>query len=56
MTLPFQFWKEALRVDAKALGKLEEFEFLGDIALRLFYERGCQPSVQSIIQDVEKIA
>lgn len=53
MTLPFKFWKEALRLDCEHHGKLEHFNFLSDIVLYLFYERGCRPSVQSIIEDVE---
>lgn len=53
MTLPYKFWKEALRVDAARQDKLENFEFLSDLTLRLFYERGCKPSVESILQDAE---
>lgn len=53
MTLPYKFWKEALRVDAARQNKLDIVDFLSDLSLNLFYERGCKPSVESILQDAE---
>jgi len=56
VTLPYNFWKEALKLDAESQGKLRQFHYLTDVVLNLFYERGCKPSVQSIIDDVAKVA
>lgn len=56
MTLPYNFWKEALRIDARRQGKLMQFDYLTDVVLQLFYDRDCKPSLESIIADVEKAA
>lgn len=55
MNLPYNFWKEALKLDAERKGILRQFDALGDIALELFYKRGCKPSIQSILDDVVEI-
>lgn len=56
MTLPYNFWKEALRIDAWRNGKAYWFNNTSDFVLEVFYERRCQPSIESILHDIEKAA
>jgi len=49
--LTFILWKAALREDCERKHKLLGFDAIGDYALRLFYERGVEPTVQGILDD-----
>ena len=50
--MTFTLWKAALREDCEHENKLLAFDAMGDCALSLFYERGVEPTVQSILNDV----
>ena len=49
--LTFTLWKAALREDCERENKLPAFDAMADCALRLFYERGVEPTVQGILND-----
>ena len=48
-SLTFEAWKSLLRNDCIALGKQTAFDSLGEAVLRILYENGLEPTVQSII-------
>lgn len=50
-TISFEGWKQLLRYDSIACGKLEAFEDLGEYVLMLLYENGLDPTVKSIVRD-----
>lgn len=50
-TLSFEGWKQLLRYDSIACGKLEAFEGLEEYVLMLLYENGLDPTVKSIVRD-----
>ena len=51
INLTFRLWKAVLRKDCERENKLPAFDAMGDCALRLFYERGVEPTVQGILKD-----
>ena len=52
--LNFELWRSVLRADCEKKGKLTAFQAIGDSALRLFWERGTEPSVEGILNDTNK--
>lgn len=51
--LDYTEWREQLRVNAAMHDRSRELHALGDGVLRLFYERGCDPTIRSIVEDCE---
>lgn len=49
--LTFEDWKSQLRQTCEMQGKTSVFTSLGDIVLRLFWERGIEPTPQAIVED-----
>ena len=49
--LGFERWKIVLRENCVREGKLFAFDAMGDYALRLFWERGTEPTVQGILSE-----
>lgn len=49
--LTFEDWKSQLRQNCDVQGKTSVFASLGDIVLRLFWERGIEPTPQAIVED-----
>jgi hypothetical protein len=49
--LKFAVWKRQLREDCARTGKLLAFDGFGDFVLKMFWERGLEPTVQAIIED-----
>jgi hypothetical protein len=47
--ISFEAWKLQLRKDCELQDKLLAFQALGDYVLQVLWERGCDPSVQAII-------
>jgi len=47
--ITFDVWKKQLRKDCAALDKLCAFDGLGEAVLRILYENGVDPNVQSIV-------
>ena len=45
--LTFEVWRELLRKDCAALDKIHAFDSLGYHALRLLYDCGIDPTVQT---------
>jgi len=50
--MTFTRWKTAFWRDCEREGKLLAFDAMGDSAMLLFYERGVEPTVQGILNDV----
>ena len=50
-TLAFDSWKSQLRKDCELEEKILAFDSLGDYVLRLFWERGIDPTAAAIIAD-----
>ena len=50
--MTFTRWKAAFSGDCEREGKLLAFDAMSDSAMMLFYERGIEPSVQAILNDV----
>jgi hypothetical protein len=48
-SITFEAWKSQLRKDCVALNKLPAFDGLSEAVLRILYENGVDPSVQSIV-------
>lgn len=48
-SLSFEAWKELLRNDCFVVNKVEAFDTLGEGVLRVLYENGVDPTVQSIL-------
>ena len=48
-SLPFVDWTQALRSDCNAKEKLVAYDALGDTVLKMFWERGTEPTVDAII-------
>lgn len=51
--LVIEEWKAILQSDSIAHDKLQAYESIGDLALRLFYDNGVRPSVAALIRDGE---
>jgi hypothetical protein len=49
--LTFEAWKVLLRNDCIALEKLQAFDAVGDIILKILYENGDDPTVESVVHD-----
>jgi len=51
MTRPmtFEAWKSLLRKDCVSLNKLHAFNALSDAVLKILYENGADPTVQSVV-------
>jgi len=47
----FEAWKALLRIDCIALGKLQAFDGIGEVVLRILYENGVDPAVEAIVRD-----
>ena len=47
----FEVWKQHLQEDCARKDKLDAFMSLGDYVLHFLWERGLQPTVQSIVND-----
>ena len=47
--ITFEMWKAQLRKDCLALDKLRAFDGLGEAVMRILYENGVEPTVQSIV-------
>ena len=47
--ITFEMWKTQLRTACIALDKLRAFESLGEAVLRILYENGLEPTVQSVV-------
>ena len=47
----FEAWKALLRNDCIALGKLQAFDGIGEVFLRILYENGVDPTVEAIVRD-----
>ena len=47
----FEAWKALLRNDCIALGKIEAFDRVGEVFLRILYENGVDPTVEAIVRD-----
>jgi len=47
--ITFEAWKSLLRKDCLALSKLPAFDGLGEAVLRILYENGVDPNVQSLV-------
>lgn len=52
--LNFEHWRSVLRADCEQKGKLTAFQAIGENALRLFWERGTEPSVEGILKDTNQ--
>ena len=50
-TLSFEVWKRFLESDCEWHRKLPELSCLEDQVLRLFWERGAEPTVKAIVND-----
>ena len=50
-SLTYGVWKELLRIDCVRLDKVEAFNGLGEIFLRILYENGLDPTVEAIVRD-----
>lgn len=55
-TANFKDWKQQLRLDCEAHGKLSAYEALGEPILRLLWENGLEPTVQGVIKGVRENA
>ena len=49
--LNFNDWKNGLRRDCELEDKLLAFNNLPDYALKIFWERGVDPTVQALLDD-----
>lgn len=49
--LSFDRWKNLLRDDCIALNKLPAFDGIGERILKILYENGVDPTVESIVRD-----
>ena len=49
--LTFEAWKALLRNDCLALEKLQAFDSVGDPVLKILYENGADPTVESVVRD-----
>jgi len=47
----YKVWKELLRIDCVRLDKLEAFNGLGEIVLRILYESDVKPTVESVVKN-----
>lgn len=52
----FKDWKQQLRHDCEAHGKLSAYKALGEPILRLLWEHGLEPTVQGVIKGVRENA
>jgi len=50
-TLTFEAWKALLRFECSALGKLDAFNGIGEVVLRILYENGVDPKGEAIVRD-----
>jgi len=50
-TLTFEEWKKLLKKDCLLLHKEQAFKELGDGVLRVLYQNGSDPSVESIVRN-----
>jgi len=50
-SVTFEAWKALLRIDCIALGKLQAFDAIGDVVLRILHENGVDPTVEAIVRD-----
>jgi len=53
-TTSFEEWRLRLLADAKAGGYAQAAAQLSDVALRVFWEAGVEPTVRAIIADGEQ--
>jgi len=49
--LQYAVWKELLRIDCVRLDKVEAFNGLDEIFLRILHENGVDPKVDAIVKD-----
>lgn len=49
-SLTFEVWKKRLRENCVALEKLEAFDGLGEVVLRILYENGIDPTVDDVVK------
>lgn len=47
----FEAWKTLLRSDCLARGKVQAFDGIGDVILRILYENGVDPTVEAVVRD-----
>lgn len=50
--LPFENWKQSLRADCHAKGRLFAYDALNDVVLKLWWDRGTDPTVDAIVNDI----
>ena len=49
--LSFDRWKNLLRDDCIALNKLAAFDGIGETVLRILFQNGVDPTVESVVRD-----
>jgi hypothetical protein len=49
--LAYEQWKALLRKDCIACDKLEAFDGIGDVILRILYNNGLDPTVAAIVKN-----
>lgn len=52
--MEFEVWKQHLKLDAMRTDRDRHIGSISDYVLRLFWERGCAPTIEGLLKDVEQ--
>jgi hypothetical protein len=53
--LPFEDWKQRLRLDCESKQKMPSFNALSDGVLRLFWDQGIEPTIDDVVGNSTRV-